>query len=221
MEEWRPIVGFEGLYEVSNTGQVRNSVKGKLLSPGFDHNGYLKCVLSKKGKTKTIYIHRLVAQAFIPNPMCLKQVNHKDEDKSNNNVENLEWCDAKYNVNYGSAQEKRVKTNIINGKFKYTGHKKGEYHKEYYDENRDKINARRRKYYAEHKQEILEKNREYREKYYAEHMEEILEKSREYREKSRENNREYNRRWRENHPGYMKEKSKKWRENRKKMKDDD
>lgn len=164
MEEWRPIVGFEGLYEVSNTGQVRNH-RGKLLRPGLDHQGYLKCVLCKGGKTKTIYIHRLVAQAFIPNPMYLKQVNHKDEDKSNNNVDNLEWCTARYNVNYGSAQKKRVKTNIINGKYKFTGHKKGEYRKEYYDENRDKINARRRRHYAEHKEEMREKHREYLREY--------------------------------------------------------
>ena len=76
IEEWRPIVGFEGLYEVSNTGQVRNC-RGKLLRQGLNNNGYLKCVLCKKGKTKTIYIHRLVAQAFLLNPDNLPQVNHK------------------------------------------------------------------------------------------------------------------------------------------------
>lgn len=161
MEEiWRPVVGYEGLYEVSSTGQVRNC-RGKLLRPGPDHNGYLKCVLCKKGKTKTIYIHRLVAQAFIPNPMYLKQVNHKDEDKSNNNVDNLEWCTARYNVNYGCAQDKRVKTNIINGRFKFTGQESVEYRKKYEKEYREKNREKRLEYHRLWYQRNKEKIREY------------------------------------------------------------
>ena len=66
--------------------------------------------LSKRGKTKTFKIHRLVASAFIPNPNNLPQVNHKDENKQNNHAENLEWCDCAYNVNYGTANERRVET---------------------------------------------------------------------------------------------------------------
>ena len=202
MEEiWRPIAGFEGLYEVSSTGQVRNH-RGKLLRPGPDHNGYLKCVLCKKGKRKTIYIHRLVAEAFIPNPMCLKQVNHMDEDKSNNNVENLEWCDAKYNVNYGSAQEKRVKTNVINGRFKYTGHRPGKYHKEYDDEyrnrNREKLNERAREYYRRNREKRLEYYKENKEKkleYYKENKEKRLEYQRKYYWRNKEKVSEYHKLW--------------------------
>ena len=186
IEEWRPIVGFEGLYEVSNTGQVRNC-RGKLLRPGLNHNGYLKCVLCKKGKTKTIYIHRLVAQAFLSNPDNLPQVNHKDEDKTNNSVDNLEWCGAKYNVNYGCAQDKRVKTNIINGRFKYSGQKSVEYNKErtkeykkkYREKNREKIRETKRKWYEKNKEKIMEQKRVY----YENNKEKIREYMREYMKK--------------------------------------
>ena len=186
IEEWRPIVGFEGLYEVSNTGQVRNC-RGKLLRPGLNHNGYLKCVLCKKGKTKTIYIHRLVAQAFLPNPDNLPQVNHKDEDKTNNSVDNLEWCNSKYNVNYGCAQDKRVKTNIINGRFKYSGQKSVEYNKErtkeykkkYREKNREKIRETKRKWYEKNKEKIMEQKRVY----YENNKEKIREYMREYMKK--------------------------------------
>ena len=182
IEEWRPIVGFEGLYEVSNTGQVRNC-RGKLLRPGLNHNGYLKCVLCKNGKSKTIYIHRLVAQAFILNPDNLPQVNHKDEDKTNNSVENLEWCDQKYNVNYGCAQDKRVKTNIINGRFKYSGQKSVEYSKErkkeYRKKNREKHREYMRKWYEKNKEKIREQKREY----YENNKEKIRAYMREYMKK--------------------------------------
>ena len=181
IEEWRPIVGFEGLYEVSNTGQVRNC-RGKLLRPGLNHNGYLKCVLCKKGKTKTIYIHRLVAQAFLSNPDNLPQVNHKDEDKTNNSVDNLEWCDSKYNVNYGSAQDKRVKTNITNGRFKYNGYKSVEYReykKKYREKNKEKIRETKRKWYEKNKEKIMEQKREY----YENNKEKIREYMREYMKK--------------------------------------
>ena len=112
-EEWRPIEGYEGLYEVSNTGQVRSFDryvkysngrihlhKGKVLSPIKDRDGYLQVNLCYSGRINSIKIHRLVAQAFIPNPDNLPQVNHKDEVKTNNNVDNLEWCDSKYNNNF-------------------------------------------------------------------------------------------------------------------------
>lgn len=173
VEEWRPVVGYEGLYEVSNTGLVRNVVKGRFLKPGFDKNGYLKCVLSKDGKQKTIYIHRLVASAFIENPLDLPQVNHRDEDKTNNVADNLEWCTSKYNVNYGSAQDRRVQKNIDNGN--YSGFKTAdlkeygrlymrEYRKrnkekikEYNDKNKEKINERMREYMREYRRRKKEK----------------------------------------------------------------
>ena len=114
-EEWRPVVGYEGLYEVSNTGQVRSLDKydslgvfwiGKLLSK-LKVGGYFMVKLRKDGIQKMCLIHRLVAQSFIPNPLNLPQVNHKDEDKTNNMVDNLEWCDAKYNMNYGTINRRR------------------------------------------------------------------------------------------------------------------
>ena len=84
--------------------------KGKVLSPGKDTDGYLKVCLSCNGKNKMFFVHRLVAEAFLPNPDNLPQVNHKDEDKSNNRVDNLEWCSQLYNNIYGSRMERQVNT---------------------------------------------------------------------------------------------------------------
>ena len=100
-EEWKPIKGFEGRYEVSNMGRVRNAVK--ILSQR-QKTRYLQVVLSDgSDNRKTRMVHRLVAEAFVenPNPDLYKQVNHRDEDKHNNRADNLEWCTAKYNLSYG------------------------------------------------------------------------------------------------------------------------
>lgn len=104
-EVWKPVFGYEGLYEVSNHGKVKslhwyggNTEKEKTLSVRTD--GYLRVVLSKDGISKNYAVHRLVAQAFIPNPNNLEMVNHKDENRQNNNVENLEWCTRSYNQIY-------------------------------------------------------------------------------------------------------------------------
>lgn len=124
-EIWNPVVGFEGLYEVSNYGRVRSvdriilrrnnyklPLKGKLLPQ------YLRCGkstiprcfvnLCKNSKCYTKSVHRIVAEAFIPNPDNLPQINHKDENPSNNHIDNLEWCTDKYNANYGTAQARRI-----------------------------------------------------------------------------------------------------------------
>ena len=97
-------------YEVSNDGSVRNKKNNKVLKPQKIGN-YLAVYIwnDKTGKQKWSYIHRLVAEAFIPNPDNLPQVNHKDENPENNHVENLEWCDAKYNNNYGTSIERKSK----------------------------------------------------------------------------------------------------------------
>ena len=107
-EIWKSIKGYEGLYEVSNLGRVKSLLYGKerILKPQKQRNGYLHIILCKNVKMKTFKVHRLVATAFIPNPECFEQINHKDEDKTNNCVSNLEWCSSKYNKNYGSRNER-------------------------------------------------------------------------------------------------------------------
>ena len=115
MEEWKDIPGYEGLYEVSNMGNVRNVRRNKLLRLSKTNNRYIRVSLCKNGIKTGLTVHRLVAEAFIPNPDNLPEVNHKDEDKSNNSVENLEWCDAKYNIHYGTRSDKVKKTQIKNG----------------------------------------------------------------------------------------------------------
>ena len=102
IEEWKPIVGYEGLYEVSNAGQIRNS-KGEIKKSQIKkdkHTNYREISLWKNGTHKRFLVHRLVAIAFIPNPQNLPIINHKDQDGTNNLVDNLEWCDHSYNNRY-------------------------------------------------------------------------------------------------------------------------
>lgn len=110
-EYWKPVVGYEGLYEVSNWGRVKSIRFGKerIMKFYINGNGYSQVTLIKNNIKKTYLVHRLVAEAFIDNTDNLPQVNHKDENKLNNNVENLEWCDAKYNMKYGTANTRRSK----------------------------------------------------------------------------------------------------------------
>lgn len=101
-KKWKDVPGYEGLYQVSNFGEVRSLFyRGKenvrVLKPAANKKGYLHVVLSKDGKTYTAQVHRLVAIAFIPNPNKLPVVNHIDWNKQNNRVDNLEWCTVKYN----------------------------------------------------------------------------------------------------------------------------
>ena len=113
MEQWKEIVNFEGIYEVSSLGRVRRihkdnrSSKYKVLSQDTLRR-YKKVTLFKNGIGYKKQVHRLVAEAFIPNPLNLEQVNHKDENPSNNNVDNLEWCSRIYNVNYGTGIDRQV-----------------------------------------------------------------------------------------------------------------
>ena len=118
-EEWRDIKGYEGFYQVNNLGQVKSLdryvngrikgykrfLTGKIIKPVRGHKRrslYLSVNLTINQAQKKYFIHQLVAKAFIPNPNNLPMINHKDENPSNNRVENLEWCDAKYNNNYGT-----------------------------------------------------------------------------------------------------------------------
>lgn len=94
------IKNYEGLYKVSTYGRVLGLKRNRCLTPKVSRDGYLFVCLSKGATRTNFYIHRLVAQAFIPNPMFLPQVNHKDENKQNCNVSNLEWCTVRYNKMY-------------------------------------------------------------------------------------------------------------------------
>lgn len=115
-ETWKDIAGYEGLYQVSSEGRVASLPKEGsgghkdiiYLKPNKDKDGYLLVDLYKNSKRTKYKIHRLVANAFIPNPNGLLQVNHIDEDKTNNNLYNLEWCNASYNSNYGNGKINRV-----------------------------------------------------------------------------------------------------------------
>lgn len=114
-EKWRPIDGFESLYEISNLGRVKSLCAGRhgnltlIRKTVPDKDGYLTVCLKKDKKTYCKKIHRLVAIAFIENPLNLPQINHMDENRQNNSVENLEWCDCKYNNNYNSKPAKHFK----------------------------------------------------------------------------------------------------------------
>lgn len=111
-EIWKDIKGYEGLYRVSNFGNVkslnyRHKNEERLLKLNVNKNGYCFVNLHIKGTAKNVLVHRLVAEAFIENPLNFPLVNHKDENKTNNNVENLEWCTQKYNLNYSLNKRNR------------------------------------------------------------------------------------------------------------------
>lgn len=122
-EIWKPVVGYEGLYEVSNYGRIRSidrtvfqqgriqRYSGCIMSPFVNNHGYYSIRLSKNNRKSTFSVHRLVAIAFIPNPHNYPVINHKDETHTNNCVSNLEWCTQKYNVNYGTVRERVSESN--------------------------------------------------------------------------------------------------------------
>ena len=104
---WKPIIGYENLYKINNYGEVLSLRSNKILKPNNNGIGYFIIQLCKNGKRKNYLIHRLVAEHFLDNPNNLPEVNHKDEDKSNNFVNNLEWCKHKYNMNYKQLQKRQ------------------------------------------------------------------------------------------------------------------
>lgn len=134
MEEiWKDIAGYEGMYQVSNLGRVKSLARitknqyGKqdyILKTKKSDNGYISIGLFKNNKQEILLVHRLVAQAFVPNPNDYPIVNHKDEDSTNNNANNLEWCTYEYNNNYGTrslrssiTKQKKIVQYDLDGKF--------------------------------------------------------------------------------------------------------
>ena len=120
-ECWKPVVGYEKYYEVSNLGRVRSKncerkiaggilrvFYGKELTQFVAPDDYYVVRLTLDGKRKEKKVHRLVAEAFIPNPLNRPVINHKNENKRDNRVENLEWCSVRYNLRYGTTQRRRV-----------------------------------------------------------------------------------------------------------------
>ena len=110
-EIWRDVEGYDGKYQISNLGRARSLYEGKqpriiILKPMKQKNGYLYVSLWKNNKKKNILLHRLVAMSFVDNPYNHHEINHKDENKENNTVENLEWCEHKYNMSYGTVGDK-------------------------------------------------------------------------------------------------------------------
>ena len=112
-EIWKDIKEYEGLYQVSNLGRVKRITTGRVLKPLKHANGYLMVKLSKNSIVYTKTVHRLVAEAFIPNPEHKSEINHIDENKTNNNVSNLEWMTRKENINHGTRTERMSKTQSI------------------------------------------------------------------------------------------------------------
>lgn len=109
-EIWKDIQGYEGLYQVSSFGRIRSlqigNRKGRIRIARAARNGYLYIVLSKKGKAHTIRVHKEVAKAFIPNPMNLNSVNHKNFDKTDNSIYNLEWMSLADNIHHAKINGK-------------------------------------------------------------------------------------------------------------------
>lgn len=117
-EIWKDIIGYEGLYKVSNQGRVKRLYRNggeKILKAGKTTNGYLQVALCKEGKPHYMRVHRLVAQHFLPNPNNLSEVNHIDENKDNNCISNLEWCTRQYNASYGSLTKAVLGINLASG----------------------------------------------------------------------------------------------------------
>ena len=130
MEIWKPISGYEGFYEVSNLGRIRSlerivecsdgrkrKIKDRTLKGSSYSGGYSGVTLHKDGCAKFVNIHRIVAEAFVPNPLEKEEVNHKDENPGNNHASNLEWVTHKENINYGTRTERaREATTKLQGK---------------------------------------------------------------------------------------------------------
>lgn len=193
IELWADIKGYEGLYQVSSHGEVRSFMSGKVLK-AWKRKGYPSVNLYKDGIKTIFHVHRLVAEAFIPNAFNKPCVNHKTEQRDTNHVKDLEWCTAAYNNNYGTRVERCTKTRMENlyGTSdeeiveKLRKEREKELQRASYERNRDYHLAYSKQYHQEHKEEVLEYKRkwqrenreewnEYMRSYYAKNREKILE----------------------------------------------
>ena len=122
VEMWAAVeeAGFEGLYEVSSFGRIRKVKNGRMMKQYSNGNGYLKVDFSKGGKRSKLYVHRLVAKAFVPNsnPKLYNVCNHLDENPLNNHANNLEWTTMTANLNYGTAKERKEITRALDSELK-------------------------------------------------------------------------------------------------------
>ncbi|MEX6340810.1 NUMOD4 domain-containing protein [Staphylococcus arlettae] len=125
MVEWKDITGYEGLYKISNCGDVWSCNKQVVLKNNDNGNGYYRVSLYKNGTTKSMYVHRLVALNFIPKADGKNIVNHIDENTTNNNVNNLEWCNHKENYLHGNTSKKSVESRNNSDAWKRSVDKKG------------------------------------------------------------------------------------------------
>jgi len=118
-EVWKDVPDYNGKYQVSSLGRVKKG--DKLLTIGYGAHGYRRVNLTKgKNELKTWSLHRLIAITFIPNPNCYPEINHKDENKNNNSVENLEWCTREYNCSYGNRNIKCADNNRSKQVYQYS-----------------------------------------------------------------------------------------------------
>jgi len=193
MEEiWKPVVGYEGLYEVSNFGAVRNVRRKHNIKLRINSGGYYHVYLNRDGIMKTVSVHRLVAMAFIPNPENKPCVDHINTNKQDNSVTNLRWVTHKENMN---------NPNTINN-FKnpnYNG---------YYNESK-RLSCK--KYCDSHKEQIAEYGKRWRE----ENKEHIKEVSKEYADKNKERISEYHKIWYQKNRERVREQHKKWNDSHK------
>lgn len=193
IELWADIDGYKGLYQVSSHGQVRSFMTGKVLK-AWKRRGYPSVNLYKDGIKTIFHVHRLVAEAFIPNAFNKPCINHKTEQRDTNHVKDLEWCSVQYNNTYGTRVERCTKTRLANlygttdeeAVEKLRKERERELQRASYERNREKILAYSKQYHQDNKERVLEKKREWQK----EHKTEWNEYMKLYYAKNREKIRE-------------------------------
>lgn len=175
-ELWEVIKDFP-MYEVSSLGRVKSHYSGRILKPFPVWNDYLKVILCKDGKVYTKSVHRLVGQAFIPNPDNLPCIDHINGVKTDNRLCNLRWCSYKENSNYDNhkpySEEQKAR---LRDCYYRNRESRIEQVKQYQQDNKEQISEQIKQYYQQHKEEKLEKMKQY----YQTHKEQISEQKKQY-----------------------------------------